>query len=109
MRITRGKISTYTGEAKKDTKLDAHLIDVDKDLGNLFQISHTLAPYLGTEKVALQSSTASGFIYIPLINPQPLATPTNYTGHTALAFCNSNSSLYVYNTSDTTWKVIALT
>ena len=111
MELSVGKISRYVGQVKKEDKeaIDDHLVNVDRDLQNLWRVINASLKLVGSQVTSLTSDADLGFSYIPLINPNPFETPTNYAGHTALAFCNSNSSLYIYNTSDNAWKVELLT
>jgi hypothetical protein len=111
MELTTGKLSNYSGQAKEENKdkLDAYLNDIDKDLQNLWRIINSIAPLIGSSRSTLLSSSLLGYSFIPLVDPNPFATFTNYAGHTAIAYCNSNSSLYIYNTSSTAWTVEALT
>lgn len=107
--LNTGKLSNYIGQAKKDEKLDGYLVSVDRDLQNLWRIVNSISPLIGSARSVLETNSTIGFTYIPLVGTNPLTTPTNYTGHTALVFCNSNSNLYIYNSSDNNWKVEALT
>lgn len=116
MKLSVGKISNYTGilEKQEDQKvmveqLNDHLVNVDRDLQNLWRVVNANLKLIGAQGDVLESNATLGFTYIPLIDPNPKTTPTNYSAHTAVAFCNSNSSLYVYNTSDNAWKVEQLT
>ena len=108
MSLSTSKLSKYIGQATDDPKLGTHLVNIDRDLDNLWRIVNFIAPFVGVSTVVLKSDTALGYNYMPLVDPNPLGSPTNFTGHAAFAFVNSNSSLYIYNSSDTSWKVVAL-
>ena len=116
MKLSVGKVSNYTGilmneesPEKLKEKMDDHLVNVDRDLQNLWRVVNANLKLIGSQGAVLASNAELGFTYIPLISPNPFGTPTNYVAHAAVAFCNSNSSLYVYNTSDNAWKVEQLT
>lgn len=115
MRLSVGKVSNYQGqirEALKDkdpTPINDHLVNVDRDIQNLWRVVNENLKFIGSQGATLKTDSALGFSYIPLLNPSPMATPTNYTGHAALAFCASNTCLYIHCSSDTAWKVVALT
>ena len=106
MKVTSGKISNYTGQGKKDEKMNQHLLSIDRDLKNLWMIVNYLSPLTGTERSSLNSLSNIGYSYIPLVDNAPVGTPTNYAGHCAVAYCNSNSTFYVYNTSASSFKAI---
>lgn len=109
MKLNIGKLSNYIGQAKDNKQLDSHLVAIDRDLQNIWRIINQIAPYIGTDSTQLATNTAEGFSYIPSMYDNPQTSPTNYTGHVAIVFCNSDSSLRVYNTSDTSWKLELLT
>lgn len=108
--ISSGKLSNYTGQARKlDEKLDIYLSSVDRDLQNLWRAVHLLLQYTGVNSANLATNTTVGFTYIPTMVDNPQSTPTNYAGHAAIVFCTSDSSLRIYNSSDTSWKLELLT
>lgn len=113
MELTHGKISNYTGQAKekenKDEKLNFYLISVDKDLQDIWRAVNYISPMVGSSKAVLETNADIGFSYIPTMTNPPTTSPTAYTGKAAMAFVTSNSSFYIYNTSNTTWKVVVLT
>lgn len=109
MELNQGKLSNYNGQSKDPKKLNEHLVALDRDLQNLWRIVQFISPMVGSAKAVLNSNANIGFSYIPLIDQMPTGTPTNYTGHTAMVFCNSNSSLYIFNSSNNNWKVEVLT
>lgn len=109
MELTGGKLSNYVGQGKKDERLNLHLTSVDRDLQNLWRVINYISPLIGSAKAVLQTNASIGFSYMPVMVQVPTGTPTAYTGKAAFVFCTSNSSLYVYNTSDTDWKLVALT
>jgi hypothetical protein len=113
MELVQGKISNYTGQAKVDAKdkdkLNDYLVSVDRDLTNLWRIMNYISPLIGSSKSVLTTDSSIGFSYIPTMLNPPLGTPTNYAGKVAMVFCTSNSSLYMYNSSNNNWKVVILT
>lgn len=100
------KTSNYVGQAKGEEKVNQYLLSVDKDLQNLWRVVNTLTRMVGTENASLTSDSNLGYSYIPTVTTAPVGTPTAYTGHNAIAFCNSNSTLYVYNTSSSGFTAI---
>jgi hypothetical protein len=116
LKLSVGKISNYTGilDKEEDEKmmteqLNDHLVNVDRDIQNLWRVCNANLKLIGSQGAVLASNAELGFTYIPLISPNPFTTPTAYFAHTAIAFCNSNSNLYIYNTSDNAWKTVHLT
>ena len=109
MSVTNGKISNYNGQAKDNTQLNSYLIGLDRDMQNIWQVINTIARYTGINSGNLATNATLGFSYIPQMTRPPQATPTNLGGHTAVVFVTSDSSLRIYNTSDTSWKLELLT
>ena len=109
MNLTDAKLSNYNGQAKKDRQLDSYLIALDRDIQNLWKTVNSVIPFIGANPLALETNTSQGFSYIPFMDAYPQTSPTNYTGHAAVVFCRSDSSLHVYNTSDSSWKFELLT
>jgi len=110
MSIKSGKISNYVGQAKEKNidKLDAYLASIDRELQNLWWALNSIMKLKGIDSAQLATNASLSFNYMPSMIDDPQATPTNYTGQAAYAFCTSDSSLAIYNTRDTSWKTVAL-
>lgn len=110
MSYSTAKLSNYIGQARKlDPRLDIYLSSIDRDLQNLWRAVNKLNQFIGINSERLATNSTLGFTYIPIMYDNPQSTPTNYAGHAAVVFCTSDSSLRVYNSSDTSWKLELLT
>ena len=105
MSTSSGKVSNYIGQAKDNKKMDNHFVTIDRDLQNLWRLVNDLTQYIALNTTSLTTNATLGFTYVPIMYNPPQATPTNYAGYAAFVFATSNSSLYIYNSSDTSWKV----
>ncbi len=109
MSIKQGKLSNYTGQEKENNKLNNHLIAVDRDIQNIWIQVNTLLKLKGIISANLASDSTLGFSYMPTMVSPPQGTPVLYSGQSAFMFCTSDSSLRIYNSSDSSWKTVVLT
>ncbi len=109
MSIKQGKLSNYTGQSKENRKLNDHLVAVDRDVQNIWIQVNTLLKLKGINSADLATDSTLGFSYMPTMVSPPQGTPVLYSGQTAFMFCKSDSSLRIYNSSDSSWKTVVLT
>lgn len=89
----------------------------DKDTGFFRPLSNTLAiSTSGKQRMMiddngnvvinggqLETSTTSGFLYLPTVPGTPTGTPTSYSGHVPLVVDTSNNVIYGYNPTTKVW------